>query len=232
MFVAYAMAQVVLNFMHEYLHSSVAWLTGYSTTPFTVVWGNIVTLQGWDEGVPYHALFPHPGNWAEAAIGGAPLLMHGVFLSASLWVLSSRIGDRISSFYIFTYWFAIMNLTELIAYVVMRPFIPGGDTGHFNRGLGLSPWYLFIIGTIFILMALWLLARNATPKLENMFFGGRMAHWLIVASSGFIMFLWGSGLRFLPLYPDPTWKAVFIGIAGFLGWLWAAGTSETRSELR
>ena len=34
-----------------------AWLLGYSA-PFTVVWGNLLTLRGWDEGVPYDQLFP------------------------------------------------------------------------------------------------------------------------------------------------------------------------------
>ena len=42
---------------------------------------------------------------------------------------------------------------ELISYIVMRPFAAGGDTFHFNHGLALSPWLLFVAGTLLIMVA-------------------------------------------------------------------------------
>jgi len=38
-------------------------------------------------------------------------------------------------------------------------------------------------------------------------------------AAGFIMFLWGSGLRIMSLYPDPQWKVGLIGVFAFLGWI-------------
>lgn len=62
------------------------------------------------------------------------------------------------------YWFVVVNLMELISYVVMRPFAAGGDTFHFNHGLALSPWLLFIVGTLLVLVALTVLFTKSCPS--------------------------------------------------------------------
>jgi hypothetical protein len=92
---AFMVLQTLIVILHEHVHSTTAWLLGYTTTPFTVVWGNPVTLTGWDEGVPYDRLFPNGGAPAEAAIGAAPLLMHTLFVAAGLFALGKIIpADR------------------------------------------------------------------------------------------------------------------------------------------
>jgi hypothetical protein len=217
--VGYFAIQTVIVIAHEFAHSGSAWLLGYTETPFTVVWGNPITIMGWDEGVPYDRLFAKPGNPAEALIGGIPLLMHSVLLAISLYVLT-RPGTRVRPVAFFGFYlFAVMNLAELVAYIIMRPFISNGDTGRFNEGLNISPWPLFLTGTAFILFALWLLACRAGPEIDRYTDGSRFEHRAITWSAGFIMFLWSSGIRMMALYPDPQWKTGLIGIAAFLAWI-------------
>jgi hypothetical protein len=215
----YFVLQDLITILHEYAHSGAAWLLGYTSSPFTVVWGNWIVPKGWDEGVPYDQLFPFPGNIAEAVIGGVPLLMHTIFLIASLYVISRPFPRTRPVAFFVVYLFAVINLAELIAYIIMRPFIPHGDTGRFNEGMAMSPWVLFVFGTAFIVLALWVLARRVGPRLDTFANGDRLTHWAVVLATAFILFLWGSGLRMISLYPDTQWKVGLLGFPAFLGWI-------------
>ena len=227
---AYLAIQTIIVIAHEFAHSTSAWLLGYTATPFTVVWGNPITIQGWDEGVPYDLLFPGPGHPAEAVIGGLPLLMHLVLLAISLGaVMTSRVRTRPVPFFGF-YLLAVMNLAELVAYVIMRPFIPTGDTGRFNEGLNVSPWPLFVVGTVLILSSLWLLARRVGPRIDGLIDGSRLEHRAVTWFAGFVMFLWSSGIRMMALYPDPQWKTGLIGIAAFVAWIAIDGVASSSSS--
>ena len=117
------------------------------------------------------------------------------------------------------YWFVVINLGELVAYIVMRPFIPTGDTGRFNEGLNISPWFLFIAGMAFLATALWLTLRRVTPRLAVHTDGTRLTRMTIIIATAFSIFLWGSGLRMMALYPDPQWKTGLIGLVAFGGWI-------------
>lgn len=214
--VVYFALQALIVVMHEYAHSSAAWLLGYTRTPFTVVWGNPVTVQGWDEGVPYDQLFPSAGHSAEAVIGGVPLFMHTVFAAFGLYFLQGVLSLRRSFAFYAVYWFVVVNLTELVAYILMRPFAGSGDTGRFNEGFALSPWPLFVVGTVLLLFALGLLLRKVTPKLDQVMGESAKKHWIVVCFTAFVMFLWGSGLRIMSLYPDRQWKWGLVGVVGFL----------------
>ena len=101
----------------------------------------------------------------------------------------------------------------------MRPFIATGDTGRFNAGMDLSPWILFILGTVFLLFALGMIGRKIAPKIDSFADGSRQAYWAIVLAAAFILFLWGSGIRMMSLHPDPQWKVGLIGVVAFFIWL-------------
>lgn len=214
----YFALQAIVVVLHEYAHSTAAWLLGYTSTPFTVVWGNPLTILGWDEGVPYDQLFPSAGHAAEAVIGGVPLLMHALFVGLGLYFLRRLSSSRKFTFYAI-YLFVVVNLTELVAYILMRPFAGSGDTGRFDEGFGLSPWPLFIGGTVLLCLALGLLLRRTTPRLDCVMEWSRTEHTIVVCFTAFVMFLWGSGLRVMALYPDRQWKWGVIGIAGVVTWL-------------
>lgn len=215
----YFALQAVIILAHEYAHSTSAWLLGYTPTPLTVIWGNLVTTRGWDEGVPYNQLFPSGNNPAEAVIGGIPLLMHVVFVVGGLYFLQRPKSTQRRPLFYAVYWFVVINLAELVAYLVMRPFAGSGDTGRFNEGLGLSPWFLFVAGTVFIVIALRVLLGRVMPRLDVVASGSRIKHWIVVWMTAFILFLWGSGLRIMSLYPDRQWRWGVVGIFAFFGWV-------------
>jgi len=219
MILFYFTAQSLIVIAHEYTHSTSAWLFGYTHSPFTVVWGNPITIMGWDEGVPYDQLFHSPGNKAEAVIGGSPLFMHVIFMLAGFFLLERSFKRQHKLVFFASFWFAVVNITELVAYIFMRPFIATGDTGRFNYGMNISPWILFILGAVLITIALCRLARRVGVQLDAFTDGSRFEHRSIMLAAGFIMFLWGSGLRIMSLYPDPQWKVGLIGVFAFLGWI-------------
>lgn len=219
MVATYFAIQALTILVHEYAHSTTAWLLGYTPSPLTVIWGNLVTVRGWDEGVPYDQLFPSGGNPAEALIGGIPLLMHTVFVVMCLYLLQRRTTKERKPLFYALYWFVVINLAELIAYIVMRPFAGGGDTGRFNQGLRLSPWFLLVGGTVFILIALSIMLGRVMPSFDAVSGGSRVKHQIVVWLTAFILFLWGSGLRIMSLYPDRQWKTGLIGVVGFLVWV-------------
>jgi hypothetical protein len=208
----YVGIQSVVVVAHEFAHSTTAWLLGYTSTPFTVVWGNPITMLGWDEGVPYDQLFASGGRPAEAAIGGMPLLMHAVFIILALIGLQRvSITKHKLSFYAL-YWFLVVNLTEMVAYLWMRPFIPTGDTGRFNQGFSISPWYLFVAGSLLLVWAFFIVLTKVMPRLDVVGDGSRAKHAIFVWMTAFLMVLWGSGLRIMTLYPDHQWRWGLIGL--------------------
>lgn len=215
--ITFAAMQAAVVVMHELTHSTVAWLLGDMPSPFGIVWGNPVTLRGWDEGVAYSRLFPAPRNPAEAIIGASPLLMHALLVGFGLWALRTKWLAARKWLFHALFWFVIANLMELVAYIMMRPFASGGDTGHFNRGLGLSPWILFIGGSLLLAAALYVLYGAIVPRLYGLVAqGNRFTEWTVLLLTSFFLFLWGSGIRVvLYIYPDPQWMFGLIGFAAF-----------------
>jgi hypothetical protein len=215
--VTYVILQAATIITHEFVHSTTAWLLGYMPSALGIVWGNPVTMRGWDEGVPYDQLFPSVGNAAQAVIGGSPLIFHTIVVAVGL-LLMRRPWMAMRKWLFHTlYWFVIINLMELISYIVMRPFASGGDTLHINHGLTLSPWILFVAGTLLIMVALCLLFIKVLPVLcEIIAPGNRLTHSAIVLMTAFILFLWGSGMRAMSMYPDPQWMFGLIGVAAFV----------------
>ena len=225
----YFALQSVVVVLHEFAHSTAAWLLGYTRSPLTVIWGNPLTITGWDEGVPYDRLFPSAGHLAEAVIGGIPLLMHMIFVVAGLYFLQRLTSKSYGLWFYTIYLFVVVNLTELVAYLVMRPFAGSGDTGRFNEGLRLSPWFLFVAGTAFIVLAWCILLGRVMPKLAVVTGGSQTKHRILVWFTAFVMFLWGSGLRIMSLYPDRQWKWGLVGVVGFFAWVLANRLHASRT---
>ena len=173
-------------------------------------------MRGWDEGVPYDQLFPTTGNPAQAAIGGMPLVFHTIVVAGGFYLLLQPWMSKRKWLFHTLYWFAIVSLMELISYIVMRPFAPGGDTFHVNHGLALSPWILFVAGTLLIMVALYVLFTKVLLLLcDAMTPGNRLTYWAIAFMTAFVLFLWGSGMRAMLMYPDPQWMFGLIGVAAF-----------------
>ena len=145
--------------------------------------------------------------------------MHALLVGAlTIWLCRAAVIPRPALFFA-GYWFLVLNLAELVAYLWMRPFIATGDTGRFNQGLDISPWLLFVCGSLFLAGALLVFHGRIVPKVAVAVRDRRLVFAAIVVATGFVMFLWASGLRFLVLYPNPLWRVGLIGSALFVAWL-------------
>jgi hypothetical protein len=204
---SFLLLQTLLILMHEFTHSTVAWLLNDMHSPLDIVWGSPVMMTGWDEGVGYKALFAAGKLHQAAIIGVSPLIMHSVFVSLCLALMLGKRLSRHKWLFHTVFWFCVAHLMELIAYILMRGFSAHGDTGNFNRGMELSPWWLFILGSLALAVALYILYRRALPRLLAVIAPQNpMLQWTILGMSAFILFFWGSGLRVMfYVYPDPQW---------------------------
>ncbi|MDR7865435.1 MAG: hypothetical protein RIN56_01395 [Sporomusaceae bacterium] len=214
--VSFIVLQTLLVIMHEFIHSTVAWLLGHMNSPFGIVWGNPLTLTGWDEGVEYSRLFAAGHRHAAAAIGASPLVVHAAIVAAGFRLMKAGRPENRWLFHVL-FWFVIANFMELFAYITMASFVPGGDVGIFNLGLMVSPWFLFVGGSLTIAAGLKVLYEQVLPRMYAIFArGNRSLEWTILQLTGCALFLWGSGLRVAVYrYPDPQWLFGLIGVAAF-----------------
>ncbi len=215
--ITFACLQAFVVVMHEFTHSTVAWLLGDMPSPSDIVWGNPLMMTGWDEGVHYSKLFPSGHNPAEAIIGGSPLLVHTVIVVLGILFLQRERATKWRWGFHLLYWFVIANFMELIAYILMRSFASSGDVYHLNRGLGLSPWIIFVAGTLLLVVGLFVLFKKILPIMYTVFArGNRLSEWAILFLTAFLLFLWGSGIRVVfYVYPDPQWMFGLLGFAAF-----------------
>ncbi len=214
--VTFIVMQTLVVVMHEFTHSTVAWLLGHMRSPFEIIWGNPLTLKGWDEGVHYRELVRSGHLVTEALIGGSPLVVHTIIVTLAIVLMGKGIPGNRWLFHCL-YWFVIANFMELFAYIVLFSFSAYGDTGHFTHGLGVSPYVLFIVGTTAIIFGLYILFRKIISRMYALFAReNRALEWSILILSAFFLFLWGSGLRVaVNIYPDPQWMFGLLGLIAF-----------------
>lgn len=214
--------QAMVILIHEFTHSTTAWLLGVMPSPFSIVWGNFFTMTCWDEGVQYSRLWATGFGIDGAITGVMPLVVHTILISCGLYLLLFGVMFKHKWGFHLIFWFIVANIMELFAYIPLRAFSSHGDTGNFNHGLGLNPWLLFFAGTIIVLVLLYYLLLRALPGMYVVVAeGSRVLEYLILCFSAFAIFIWGSGLRVvLYVYPDPQWMMGFIGFAAFVLVIW------------
>lgn len=201
--------------IHEHIHSTTAYLLGHKQSPFDIVWGNPLTLAGWDEGVDYSSLFASGEGVDAALIALSPLLFQsGVVIVGLYLLLSDRLLHKKWSSHLL-FWLVVVNFMELFAYIGMRAFAPDGDIGNINHGLGLNPWILFLPGMALIAIGLYVIFARVLPRMYVVVAeGSRMTEYVLLVSSTFLLLIYGSGLRVvLYIYPDPQW---LFGLEGFV----------------
>jgi hypothetical protein len=67
--------------IHEYIHSTAAWILGAKENPLKIQWGNPITLTGWGENVCYSCLFDSGWGSTAAIIAASPLVFQAQSLS-------------------------------------------------------------------------------------------------------------------------------------------------------
>lgn len=147
--------------LHEWGHGTVAYLFGYKESPFAVEYGGWLMLHT-DENVPYRMILEQGRGGAAALIGIAGISVSIIlFLLALLGVKKIRHSEWA---YSFCYWLAVINMIPIFHYLTIQTFSVQGDVGRFTHGLQISPWWVFIPGTIFNCFAIYQLLRHCTPK--------------------------------------------------------------------
>jgi hypothetical protein len=203
----YFFIQSVIVIIHEHIHSTTAYLLGRMADPRAIVWGNPLTLDGWDEGVSYSILFSSGLGTDAAIIAIMPLIFHAVVVTCGLLLLLSPILAKRKWGFHFVFWLVIVNLMELIAYMPMRAFASNGDIGNINHGLGLSPWALFFLGTPLILIWLYLLFFQVLPRANVIIAGdSQPVRYALLFLSAFFVFDWRSIFRVVLMpFPGTEW---------------------------
>jgi hypothetical protein len=199
--------------VHEYVHSSVAFLLGQMQNPFDIVRGNLLTLDGWDEGVSYSAMSSAGRGTDAAIIAVSPLILHAVIVAGGLYVLLSGALARKKWLFHLAFWLIVVNLMELVAYMPVRAFSLHGDIGNINHGLGLDPWLLFLTGTPLILLALYFLYGRVLPRMYSVVASpSHVVRYEILLFSAFYLFIFrGSIHGALSYSPDMEWATGLFG---------------------
>jgi len=160
--VTFVIAYYACILLDEWGHSTAAWLLGQKHNPFEVYYGGWALLHA-DENVDYTKLFAAHRDLSAAIIG-----IGGITTSALLFILSliflarSNVQKNLTVFTLL-YWSLTMNMMPLLQYLSLTTFSDGGDIGYFTRGLHLSPWWIFIPGTM-IVTALWHIFSVEIPR--------------------------------------------------------------------
>ncbi len=209
--------QALVVVTHEFTHSTMAWLLGDMQSPLDIVWGNPLTMTGWDEGVEYEQLFAQGRNIQAAIIGFCPLVMHSIVIGVGIRLMCGKwLVERRWAFHT-AYWLVVANAMELVAYVYMRSFSGHGDIGILDRGTGISPWWVFVIGSALLTWVLWFFSQRVMPRLQDLFAADyQPTRWGIVILTAFLLFLWGSGIRVMAYVSGPQWAFGLIGVAAFV----------------
>jgi hypothetical protein len=150
--------------LHEWLgHGFAAWLMGEKSSPFDIYYGGWGLLHV-DENVNYDKLVSAGRGAAGAFIAINATVVTGLFFILSLILLPRPSIQKNKIIFTFFYWALIINMVPLLQYFTLTAFSREGDVGQFTRGLKISPWWVFIPGTMIVIAALWRIFKFEVPR--------------------------------------------------------------------
>ena len=150
--------------IHEYSHSTMAWLFGYKENILNIDYGGWLLLHV-DEAVSYDSIIAagHGAQAAMIAISGITsnsiVFLLSIFLYKKPYILKSKI------LLILFFWSLVVNMVPIVGYIPANTFTTHGDIGRFCVGLNISTWWAFIIGTPLVAMGIIYIFRTAIIKL-------------------------------------------------------------------
>lgn len=133
---------------HEYAHSLIAWLFGWTPTPLGIDYGsvsvnNLLFLDDVSDNVGYDTIFA-AGHSIEAAL----IALAGPFLGNGLlyfvvYGLVKRVPNLSNRYYLmFLYCLSLMCAANVWSYVPIRTITTHADIALAARGFGISTWVL------------------------------------------------------------------------------------------
>jgi hypothetical protein len=183
-------------YMHEWVHGTVAYLTGYKSHPFNIDYGTQwVTLLDIDEAVPYERILADGKPTVVACIAIAPLICQmALFLLGLKWLHRSRVQAH-RWLFACVYWFTFLQLAETYTYIPIRTFAPKNDVHNFVSALNLSPWFVAIPGSAFVFWGIYRFITVEHPR--------ACTHLRISSQSGRIALLVTTVFLFFGYYGTP-----------------------------
>lgn len=141
-------------FFHEYAHATTAWIFGFKSNPFDIIyggwnWPNMLFLANIDENVNYDLInqMGHGKFISLIAFAGPGIATLSIYL-ITLYLLKKSFNQYL---YYLVLWINLANIRELWAYVPLRALSTHADIANINHSLNISPWWIFIFVTPFVL---------------------------------------------------------------------------------
>jgi len=214
----------LMGLLHEWTHSSTAWVFNLKNSPFEIDYGDCGAWFLWnaDENVDYESLFSINQGTKASIIAISALIMNIFLFLLSIFMLNRETIQKRKWIYYFIFWFGVMNIGELFSYIPLRTFSETGDVGYFLRGLNISPWILFFPGTVLVGMGILYIFKKELPRYYNIMSLSsiymRELHLIILI---FFIFFWFGGKAFYYYGPNNSlslWSllASFLGIVFFI----------------
>lgn len=200
-------------YMHELSHSFMAYFLGAKENPLDIIWGRSIFAVACDENVDYQSLFSAGKGTTAAIIAFAGPLSNIILFVITAILISLRSIKEHPWVYHAVFWTLATTFIMIFEYVFTRSFMTGDDFGNIEHGLGLSPYSIFIPGTILGLICLWYIFTVLVPDHYRLVTPFELSkQYITIASVSFVFFLLYIGVR-INAYPSfPEWFFGLIGI--------------------
>lgn len=170
-------AHAIVLFLHEYAHSTVAWLLGWKASPLDLDYAHptltVLLLQfGINQKVDEAPIFASGHAVDVGLIAAAGMVIGNGLISLPLSRLAYRAAlVRIRpALALLAYWATVASIGNLIDYVPIRTFTLGSDMGSVQKGFGWSPWTVLVLfGAPTLLATLWFFGRIVPEMLASVF---------------------------------------------------------------
>jgi hypothetical protein len=211
--VSFLFLHLLIIVMHEFSHSFCAYFLGWKPDPWDIIYGSIIGAH-WDENVDYSAIFAAGEGPAAAAIAFAGPLSNIMLFFVTVGLMSTKSVKNHRWIYHCTFWTCVITFAMVFEYVFTRSFLQHDDFGNINHGLGISPWSIFIVGTLLGILGLYYIIVYLLPEYHAIVTPHeRPLQYVTVSAVCFVIFLFYIGLR-ITAYPDvPEWWCGVVGIA-------------------
>ena len=157
------MVYYVIVLFHEWGHGTTAWLYGYKSIPFNIRYGGWLLLHC-DEAVPYDRILKNGHGTQAALIGISGLTVTAALFLLSMLCINTRVARNSAWLLSALYWSCVLNMMAILGYIPLDTFSREGDVGRFVHGLAISPWLVFVPGTILSALCLYRLLGREIVK--------------------------------------------------------------------
>ncbi len=211
--VSFLILHLLVIMMHEFSHSLCAYFLGWKSDPRDIIYGSMIGAH-WDENVDYSALFAAGEGPTASAIAFAGPLSNIVLFFATVGLMSAKSVKNHRRAYHCIFWTCIITFSMVFEYVFTRSFLQHDDFGNINHGLGISPWPIFIAGTLLGILGLYYIIVYTLPGYHAIVTPHeRPLQYVTISTVSFTIFLFYIGLRITAYPAVPEWWFGVIGIA-------------------